>query len=127
MSKQKQEDTIEVILGQQYGSDIDHAGRGRIDPRRFTNINEAEAFCIAYFMNTHDYHGGQWVKKYIENYLNLKMGVNGWRANQGIRVIAGSKGAPTVDVAKRPGWFSRNVTKRNWKEKAEQEGVEVIE
>jgi len=125
--KKETEETIEVILGSQYGSDQQNLGKGKIDERRFTNINEAEAFVIPYFMNIPPHRGGNWARKYISNFLNLKMGVNGWRSNQGIKVISGSKGAPTIDVRKRPGLIGRNVTERDWKKKSEQDGAVIVE
>lgn len=127
MSKEKEQETIEVILGSQYGSDVEHLAKGQVDPRRFTNITEAEIFACAWLRQVPDKEGGAYAKDFVEDFLNLKMSLGGWRANQGIKVIAGSKGAPTIDVRKRPGWMSRNVTERRWKEKAEQEGAEIIE
>lgn len=123
--KKEEKETIEVVLGTQYGSDFAYLSRGEVDPRRFTKLNDTEAYCIAYFQNVPSHQGGDYARSFMQEFMNLKMSVDGWRAGQGIRIISASKGAPTVKDYKKPGIIGRLITERDWKEKARAEGAEV--
>lgn len=125
--KDKEEKTIELVLGTQYGSDANDLMDGMVDVRRFSRISQIEALVYPYLLEVPRYRGGRVAKNIVYNKLNLNMSIEGWRANQGIRLIAGSKGAPTIDVLKRPGWIGRNISNRKWQKKAELEGKEIIE
>lgn len=55
------------------------------------------------------------------------MSLGGWRANQLIKLVQGSKGVATGRMVRRPGLVGRVFTNRNWRQNAELEGAEVIE
>ena len=123
----KQETPVEVILGKQLASDPVNLANGMSDPRRLSKISGLEAIAYSWFLAVPVYRGGNWARQFANNMLNLRMSDEGWRANQLIRLVAGSKGVPNVDVAKKPGWLGRNFTQKDWKEKANNEGKEIIE
>jgi len=121
------EKSIEYELGSEFGSDLEYATKGKTDIRRFTKINEAEALGIAYFLEVPDHKGGIYAKRFIDNYMNLKVSVDGWRVNTITKLIGASKGVSTSETYNPPGWLGRNVTQRNYKEKARKEGYEIDE
>jgi len=118
---------LETILGTQFGSDDDELSKGKVDIRRFTRINEAEALGIAYFLEVPDHKGGIYAKRFIENYMNLKVSVDGWRVNTITKLIGASKGVQSTESYNPPGWLGRNITQRNYKEKAKKEGYDINE
>ena len=117
--KKKEEKPIEFVIGEQLASDALNLVRGRSDPRRLSIINEAEVLALSYFSQIPDNEGGEYVRDFIADFLNLKMSVGGWRSNQLIRLVQGSKGVAAGELVKKPGFVGRNITNRDWKEKAE--------
>lgn len=129
MSK-KQETTqepIETIVGPQLATDPALLAQGLSDARRISKITGLEAIAYSWFLVQPDYQGGGWSRQFVANMLNLRMSEDGWRANQLIRLVAGSKGVPSIDVIRKPGVIARNITNRDWKQKADAEGKEVVE
>lgn len=130
MSSKKQESTqepIETIVGPQLATDPALLAQGLSDARRISKISGIEAIAYSWFLVQPDYQGGEWSRNFVANMLNLRMSEDGWRANQIIRLVAGSKGVPSIDVIRKPGVFARNITHRDWKQKADAEGKEIVE
>ena len=54
-------------------------------------------------------------------------GIGGFTVKQGENIALGLGGGIGRKIVKRPGVISRNVTNRNWRQKAESEGAEIEE
>ena len=118
---------VEFFLGSQLGSDDSDLMAGKVNTKRLSKISELESFCFPYFMEIPSYRGGNVAKKIVNHKLDLNMSVNGWRANLINNFVGATRGVPSVEMAKKPGWVGRNLTKKDWKEKAEEEGKIVVE
>jgi len=130
MSKEEKRENpnAEEVLAGQIGTDNKDLAMGRIDVRRLTYLNAIEKICIAYFLMVPKKRGGRFAQGYFSNYLNLAMSEEGRRVNQVIKMVAGSKGTTSgVEFVKSPGWVGRNLTKRDWRKQAEEEGQVVVE
>ncbi len=128
MSKsEKEEKPIEFVIGEQMASDFVELVKGRSDARRLSIVNEAEVLALSYFSQIPDNEGGEYVRDFIADFLNLKMSLGGWRSNQLIRLVQGSKGVTSDEIVKKPGIIGRYVTDRDWKEKAERSGARIVE
>jgi len=118
---------VEVYVGQELGSTGSIKVLAENDSRQNTLLTEPEALALAYFSQVPDNRGGEYARVFIEEYRRHKMSVGGWRANQLIRLVSGSKGVATDKIVKRPGILGRNITNRDWKDKAEREGATIVE
>jgi hypothetical protein len=125
--EEKTQEPIETIIGPQLGSDSTYTDRGKSDARRISKITGIEAIAYSWFLAQPSYQGGDWSRIFVDNMLNLKMSEDGWRASQIIKLVAGSKGVPSIDVTKKPGWIGRHFTNKDWKQKAEAEGKDIVE
>lgn len=123
----KEEKPIEFIVGEQLASDFVELVKGRSDARRLSIVNEAEVLALSYFSQIPDNEGGEYVRDFISDFLNLKMSLGGWRSNQLIRLVQGSKGVVAGEIVKKPGIVGRMITNRDWKEKAERDGARIVE
>ncbi len=123
----KDEKPIEFVIGEQLASDAQELIKGRSDARRLSLITEPEALAMAYFLQVPRLEGGDYARDFIASFLNLKMSILGWRSNQLIRLVQGSKGVVAGEITKKPGFIGRHITDRGWKERAEREGARVIE
>ena len=129
MSKKekKEEKPIEYVIGEQLASDALTLMKGRSDPRRLSIVNEAEVLALSYFGQIPDNEGGEYVRDFIADFLNLKMSLGGWRSNQLIRLVQGSKGVVAGEIVKKPRILGRTITNRDWKERAERDGATIVE
>ena len=118
---------VEMYVGQELGSTGSIQVHDENDSRQFSLLNEPEVLALSYFSQTPDNRGGEYARNFIEEYRRHKMSLGGWRANQLIRLVAGSKGVASGKIVRKPGFFGRHVTDRDWKEKAQLEGAEIIE
>jgi len=125
--KDKDTKPIEYVIGEQLASDWVKLIKGQSDPRRLSIVNEPEVLALSYFSQIPDNEGGEYVRDFISDFLNLKMSLGGWRSNQLIRLVQGSKGVVAGEIVKKPGIIARNITNRDWKDKAEREGARVVE
>lgn len=123
----KKEIPVEVILGKQLASDPANLVAGMSDDRRLSKITGLEAIAYSWFLSIPLHRGGKWAANFAHNMLNLRMSDEGWRANQLVRLVAGSKGVPSIDIARKPGFIARHTSQKDWKQKAESEGKEIIE
>ena len=118
---------VEMYVGQELGSTGSVQIMDENDSRQNSLLTEPEILALSYFSQIADNRGGQYAKKFIEEYRRHKMSFGGWRANQLIRLVAGSKGVATGKIVRKPGFIGRHVTDRGWKENAQLEGAEIIE
>ena len=126
--KDKVEITAEGTLSSEFATDTTQKVRGVIDVRRGTMVNPIEVIWMAYFRRLGEFEGGDFANAFIEDYLNLKMSVDGWFTNKRIQFTAASKGAPGVgELFKKPGWVQRNISQRDWERKAREEGKTIVE
>ena len=118
---------VEMFVGQELGSTGSIQVLDENDSRQNSLLNEAEVLALSYFSQIPNNEGGEYAKNFIEEYRRHKMSLGGWRANQLIRLVAGSKGVAAGKIVRRPGIIGRMVTDRGWREKAQLEGAEIIE
>ena len=118
---------VEMFVGQELGTTGSIQVLDENDSRQNSLLNEAEVLALSYFSQVPDNRGGKYARVFIEEYRRHKMSLGGWRANQLIRLVAGSKGVSADKMVKKPGFIGRLVTDRDWKEKAEKEGAQIIE
>ncbi len=118
---------VEMFVGQELGSTGSVQVLDENDSRQNTMLNEAEVLAISYFEQIPTLEGGDYAKAFCESFRRHKMSLNGWRANQLIRLVAGSKGVAAGKIVRKPGFIGRHLTDRGWKEKAQLEGAEIIE
>jgi len=117
---------VEMFVGKELGTTGSIQTIDENDSRQLTMLNEAEVLSLAYFEQIPRLEGGEYALAFCESFRRHKMSVGGWRANQLIRLVAGSKGVSSGKVMRKPGILGR-IRDPKWREKAEMEGVEVIE
>lgn len=118
---------VEMFVGQELGSTGSIQALDENDSRQNSILNEAEVLAISYFEQVPTLEGGEYARDFCESFRRHKMSLGGWRANQLIRLVAGSKGVAGGGAVRRPGFLARNITDRNWRQNAEMEGKEIIE
>jgi len=118
---------VEMFVGQELGSTGSVQVQDENDSRQNSMLNEAEVLAISYFEQIPVLEGGDYARAFCESFRRHKMSIGGWRANQLIRLVAGSKGVAAGKRVRKPGFIGRHVTDRGWKEKAQLEGAEIIE
>jgi len=117
---------VEMFVGQELGSTGEVVNLNANDSRQNSLLNEAEVLALSYFSQVPDNRGGSYARTFIEEYRRHKMSLGGWRANQLIRLVAGSKGVASGKVIRKPGLLGR-IRDPKWRENAELEGAEIIE
>lgn len=145
MSTPKKEDSQSVVaktLAPQIGSSNKVLVQQDIDQRKFAVLNEKQRAVLAYFefrggakhMFREDgeqsqRRGNRFWNHVVDWELNATPSTNGLRARQVIQALAAERGEgkEAFDVAHKPGLISRNITDRDWKEKAMKEGKAVPE
>jgi len=133
MSKEEREEEttsneipVEMFVGQELGSTGSIQVLDENDSRQNTMLNEAEVLAISYFEQVPYLEGGEYAKAFCESFRRHKMSLNGWRANQLIRLVAGSKGVSSGKIVRKPGILGR-IRDPKWRENAQLEGAEIIE
>ena len=125
---EKEELTAESHLGPQLGTDTVDLVKGKVDMRRLSKLGPIDKAWLSYFSMLSDEEGGEFARRFCDNYINYAVSEEGWRTNKMIQMVAGSKGAPSVgELVKRPGVLQRNITDREWKKKAEEQGQTIVE
>lgn len=118
---------VEMFVGQELGSTGSIQVLDENDSRQNSLLNEAEILALSYFEQIPRLEGGEYALNFCESYRRHKMSLGGWRANQLIRLVAGSKGVSSGRAIRQPGFFGRHFTDRNWRQNAEMEGADIIE
>jgi len=132
MSEEKKEETttdeipVEMFVGQELGTTGSIQVLDENDSRQNSLLNEAEVLALSYFSQVPDNRGGKYARTFIEDYRRHKMSLGGWRANQLIRLVAGSKGVASGKIVRKPGIWGR-IRDPKWRENAQLEGAEIIE
>jgi len=124
---EKTEETLENVVGPQLATDPERAIQGKWDIRKLTRFNKIEILVKSASVLIPPSRGGRAADRFWEEFSYNNTSEDGWNVHNMIRMIAGSKGASYVDYVKKPGWAARNLTDRQWRERAEREGQEIIE
>ena len=120
--------TAEGELSPQMGSDKIDLMAGRLDMRRLSKLGPIDKAWLSYFILLGPEEGGDFAKAFCNNFINFAVSDDGWRVNKMIQAIGASKGAPGVgELVKKPGLLQRNLTDRDWKKKADEEGKTIVE
>jgi len=103
------------IIAPQIGVDFEGLQEGKIDPRRLSRINKIESFWMSWFLHLPDNEGGEFMREFIEDMLNLNMSLEGHERSkllvEALRAVTTSQ--KTQDKAKdNRNWIERNITKR---------------
>jgi len=117
---------VEMFVGQELGTTGSIQVLDENDSRQNSLLNEAEVLALAYFEQVPRLEGGEYALAFCESFRRHKMSVGGWRANQLIRLVAGSKGVAPGKMVRKPGILGR-IRDPKWREKAQLEGAEIIE
>lgn len=67
------------------------------------------------------------IKTFVQVVLRGLKGIGGFNMKVGENIATALGGGVGRKIVKRPGWASRNITNRDWREKAESEGAEIEE
>ena len=118
---------VEMFVGQELGSTGSIQALDENDSRQNSMLNEAEVLAISYFEQVPYLEGGEYARAFCESFRRHKMSLGGWRANQLIRLVAGSKGVAAGGIVRKPGFIGRHLTNRGWRENAQLEGDQIIE
>ena len=118
---------VEMFVGQELGSTGSIQALDENDSRQNSMLNEAEVLAISYFEQVPYLEGGEYARAFCESFRRHKMSLGGWRANQLIRLVAGSKGVASGGIVRKPGFIGRHITNRGWRENAQLEGDQIIE
>lgn len=108
-------------LAPQLGSDMRDVARGQIDMRRLTVIENKDIGVLLY-CKIRGRKSRVWEELY-ESLINLKVSIGGRGRRDIIRMEAVSRGGPAAveSEIQRPGWFSRNVLDRDWRQQQAEE------
>ena len=117
---------VEMFVGQELGTTGSIQALDENDSRQNSLLNEAEVLALSYFEQIDKIEGGEYAQNFCESYRRHKMSIGGWRANQLIRLVAGSKGVSSGKIVRKPGILGR-IRDPKWRENAELEGAEIIE
>ena len=125
---EKKDKPRESPLAGQLGTDIMDLKTGKTDMRRLSKIGPLDKAWIAYFLMLESEEGGDFATKFCNNYLNLAVSEEGWRVNKMIQMEGAQQGVgvPT-ELVKKPNVLARNITQRDWKKKAEEDGKVIVE
>ena len=121
--------TVAKALAPQMGSDPKHLGKQEIDQRKFAVLNEACQAALGHFYYRAKVDKVRYFDYMLDWELNTTPSIGGLRARQIIQSVAAAAGVGkgVLEVAERPNVLSRNITQRNWREKAAKEGKVVAQ
>jgi len=130
--EQKEESGITTVaraLAPQMGSDPRFLGKQLIDRRVFAVFNELEQAALGHFYYRAEVDGVRYFDYMLKWEMATTPSIGGLARRQVIQTIAAAAGVGkgVMDVAERPNILQRNITQRNWREKATREGKVVTE
>jgi len=85
------------ILLPNYSSDDEYLREGKVDIRRFTNVDPVDVYWLSWFSLIEDQYGGEWANDWCQMWMNIRDSVNGEHKKLGINAIEalGTKGDKT--------------------------------
>lgn len=129
--KPQQQPSAGTVVAQalvpQMGSDNIHLVKQVIDQRKFAVLSEPTQAALGYFAYRAEVDHIRFWDHVVKWELNTTPSIGGLGRRQVIQTIQAASGGRPVEVAERPNVLSRNITNRNWKEKAAKEGKMVVE
>lgn len=114
-------------LAGQLGSDPRHLGQQLIDERKLAVLNEYTATALGYFAYRGDVDKQRFWNHIVGWELVSSQAIDGRGRRDILTALANTSGIQTHEVARKPDILSRNITKRDWKQKAEASGKTVVE
>ena len=128
--KKTSDEIVAEQLSVELGSDFATKAKAVVDRRLMAVLDPPVQAALGYFDFRAKHHGVKFWGHVVEWELVSSPAIKGRARREVIQALAASKGAigsQIFDVAKKPGWFARHFTNRDWKEKAEREGKIVEE
>jgi hypothetical protein len=124
--ERKPEDTgvsiIAKALAPQLGSAQGHLSEGQIDERKFAMLNEMTQPSLGYFKFRARVDKVRFWGHLVEWELVSRLG-----KRQVLQAIQAAAGTKSLEVAEKPNILARNLTQRDWKSKAIEQGKTPIE
>lgn len=105
-------ESAKVLVGQ-YGSDKEWLQEGKIDPRRFSHIDPIDPYWCSYFRLIEKERGGNWAKKFVDEYLNHMYSVEGRHKKLGVDMQKAVSGKETQSKDKKKRSFTDKILGRN--------------
>lgn len=100
----------------------------RYDDRILTKLNPMEALWMSIVELVPDYGGGLIWKRFAHEYRMLKRSQGGWNTSNILKALGNLRGTPgPSEIARKPNALARNLWNRDWKEKAIEQGKDVIQ
>jgi len=101
---------------------------GRYDDRILSKINKMEALWMSIIELIPAHGGGRMWRKFGFMYRMMKRSEGGWTSQNIIKALGSLRGTPTQrEIARKPNVLARNLWNRDWKEKAVEEGKDVVQ
>lgn len=101
------------VLVPQMGSDREKLEEGKIDVRRFTHLDPIDPYWMSFFDQIPDEQGGQWAKKFVEDYANYSYSVHGRHKELVVNMQKAVSGRETKPKDKKKRSFSDRLLGRN--------------
>ncbi len=121
------ETKVAETLGPQLGTDGVQLSKGLIDQRKYAVLTPLQQLALAHFDYRGNVQGNRYFARLTDFILNSSPSLHGRGRQDTIELAAAASGSRSVATARKPGWFTRNVTDRDWQKKAEQQGKVVEE
>ena len=121
--------TVAKALAPQMGSDPKHLSKQEIDQRKFAVLNEPCQAAMGHFSYRAKVDKIRYFEEMLEWELSTTPSIGGLGRRQVIQTVAAAAGVGkgVLDVAEKPNILARNLTQRDWKEKAAKEGKVTVE
>lgn len=125
--KQIQDQAEQLMnLVMQLGSDTSFLRRGQIDERKLANINAFDQLSLGHFNYRAIVDGIRYYGLFVDWILVTSNAIGGLRARQVIQLVGAYSGGQTTEYVQEPGWVGRNLTNRDWEDKARAKGQTII-
>ena len=118
---------VAKALASQLGSDPRHLGQQLIDERKVAVLNELTATALGYFSYRGTVDHQRFWNHVVGWELVVSQAIDGRGRRDILTALANTSGIQTSEIARQPNVLARNITKRDWKQKAEASGKTVIE
>jgi len=101
------------VLVPQMGSDREKLEEGKIDVRRFTHIDPVDPYWMSFFEQIPDEQGGQWARKFVEDYSNYCYSVHGRHKELVVNMQKAVSGEKTTPKQKKKRTLADRILRRN--------------
>lgn len=118
---------VAKALASQLGSDPRHLAQQLIDERKVAVVNELTATALGYFAYRGSVDHQRFWNHIVGWELVISQAIDGRGRRDILTALANTSGLQTSEIARQPNVLARNITKRDWKEKAQASGKTVIE